>query len=795
MRPTLSGMILTLATAIALASQTLAQTQSPPPPPPAPAAETPAAANPPATVNITTPGPAQVTVQVTTPPPVPQPARPVAHAKPNPQPISDEPIGPNLQGFAAAYQASGDPRILVLVGIDSRPAAATVANLRLGAAAANAANGNHAAAGQQTDQAVNSFEKGLAPTGQVATGKGLDGAFIGKDLTLFDPSGDALILRSTIEEWLHRVRDVDVVSLDALAERDRRELALLGMRDEKQAMDILSQKLNADVVLVVRMLNNGYVRDRGAMWRVSVEALQVGRGRKIGGFAFEWTEGVDAYTIKRYAQEITRKFMDQYIGFYTPGPVGPAQRYSVRLLGLGDAADVVRARQAFAKIPGMERVTGGEFTASGNTSVSTLALMYAGGPLELMVELQNAANKELGMTLSGTDAGTGTITLIAGPGTGKKSAAAPAPTSAAPVPAAPTAETPARAAATDAPATPATPAAPASAAPIASAEKPRWQLFVDASDQRAKPLRDAFLAEYKAQGSPKIAVVVARALSDSEKLEPVAAKQIKDFLDKHPAGAPAPGVFVTLGLAGVPTTQISASGYGLFDNARVERAVAKQLAGIGVTVPNPGEMRGQLAKDGGKEHDLFDADDLVLLAGKAAGADIVIQGIGRPTPGSPGAADYTFRAVRVADGAALAAEGWFTEPMPVVADDLAGYPEQSFQNIAGYAAGKMADQMLASWSAPRTLTVSVLNAKAQKDVFTLMSAIKSNVPIVEAVDFVKHEAGGAANGGTGSFTLRYRGSYDNLMKLLAEQEKTLPVTVVKDKSTADAVTVRIKETL
>lgn len=781
MRSTHSRMMLTLAAAVALAGPTLAQNQAPPPPP----------ANGPSTVNITTPGPAQVTVQVT--PAVPAPPPP-AKAKPNPEPIPEGLGDPNLQGFAAAYQASGDPRLLVLVGIDSRPVNATIANLRLGAAAIANSNGKNDAANQHVDQAVAGVEKSFTPTGQVATGKGLDGGFIGQNMSLFDPAGDALILRSSIEEWLHRVRDVDLVSLEGLSERDRRELSLLGMRDEKQAMDLLAQKLNADVVLVVRMLNNGYVRDRGAMWRVSVETIQVGRGRKIGGFAFEWTEGVDSYTIKRYAQEITRKFIDQYIGFYTPGPVGPAQRYAVRLLGLNDANDVVRARQAFAKISGMERVTGGEFSSAAGASVATMSIFYAGGPLELMVELQNAANQALGMNLTGTDAATGTITLIAGPNAGAGRKPAPAPVSASPVapaatdgsvPAAPPAPVAAMPPAATAPAS----AAPATPAAV-TAERPRWQLFVDPADPRSKPVRDAFLNAYKEQGMPKIVVVVARALNDTEKLQPVAAKQIKDFLAKHPAvaGSPTPGgVFVASDLSGGVSSP--GAGAGLLDVAHVERAVAQHLGRIGVTVIDPAAAREALRQGEGKTRDIFDADDLVLVAGKAAGADVVVQGIGRPDPAGPaGATSYTFRAVRVSDGVALAAEGWFTEPAPAAGTST----EQAFQNIGSFAAGKMADQMLASWSAPRSTTVTVQNAKTQKDIFTLMSALKTGLPMVDAVDFIKHDA---ANGGTGSFSLRYRGSYDALIAALGEQEKKLPMAVVKEKSSPEAVTVKIKDAI
>ena len=208
-----------------------------------------------------------------------------------------------------------------------------------------------------------------------------------------------------------------------------------------------------------------------------------------------------------------------------------------------------------------------------------------------------------------------------------------------------------------------------------------------------------------------------------------------------------------------------------------------------MTLVDPSFAHDRLAKQVGVG--IYQREDLPFVLGKAADADIVIHGYSRIDDNKGvKSVHYTFRAVRIRDGLTLGAESWSSD----VKDDPGSHQlDATIENVSLIMAGKLADQIQNAWTPSQTLTVRIANAKSQKEIYSIMAAFKSNVPQIEAVDFVSFEKG-LGGGGNGAFMIRYRSSYDDLIRKITEQEKALPFTV-DGSATRDTMGVKIKDGL
>jgi hypothetical protein len=652
--------------------------------------------------------------------------------KPDPKAIEVENLEiPNIELFKKVYQSAGTPNILVICGLDRRP---FTVNPRAEAA------------------------KGEGP--QVIGKVGGD-RFVGKDISLFDPAGEAKLLKAGIEENLLKNAAVDLVSTDALAEVDRREIEILRLNNEFAAIKLLGTKVNADLVILINMLNTGYVRQRGPMYRVTVEIIDAPRARKIGVFGFDWTEGLDAYTVKRYAGAVTRKIVEQLAAFYGTGD-GPSRRYTVRLVGLADIGQMIKARQAFEKVPGVQGIRDGGFTKSAGTSIATLTVTYAGRPLDLLYYVQENAAEKLGFKIDGTDGTSGTITLIAKP-------------------------------------------------LVAKGQKTRAMVLSDENDPEHRAALDTLLQKYGESGRPKIGVLINRSLTDDERNRPEYLREIERLrAARLPAGAdpkaglPPAGVYVSVtnvtggnliiptGVDGQPLFRSDDPLLTVLDTRRMEDLLYKRLVKAGLTMVDPNVARKKIADKADRARILFEDSELVYLLGAEAGVDYVVQGVGRidrARDGRSPAVSYTFRVVRVNDGVTIGAEGWSSD----LAWGGAQETGKTAEAVSNHVAGNLLDQMMTFWTPPRTLTVVVNNARTQRDVFTIMNAFRDGIPGITAVDFEKHEGG--KDTGLGIFSIRYMTNYDDLVKRISEQEKKLPFTLEVAGTSRDTLNIRMKEGL
>lgn len=302
-------------------------------------------------------------------------------AKPDPLPIQFAELGPDLYAFSQAYAAAGEPRMLVIVGRDTR-----------------------------------TFDQ----RGAVVTGLRSDASekVVGGDLNLIDNEANAMKLQADLESLLLRTPGMDLVDVDALTEADRRTVQLLLGQGQGRAVDALASKLNAEVVLLVRMIDSEAVRAKGARYRVVVDAVETSRGRKLGVLSFDWLLGTDSRTIKRYAHEIGRVFMEDFAAstqLARPTVLQPAidapRRVSVRLVGLTSAEQLRAARNALSVVAGVSGVRTRGMSASGGVLVATVDVTFAGDSIDLALDATSLLAQRHGLVLEATDVQSGVLTL------------------------------------------------------------------------------------------------------------------------------------------------------------------------------------------------------------------------------------------------------------------------------------------------------------------------------------------------------------------------------------------------
>jgi hypothetical protein len=284
-------------------------------------------------------------------------AAPAAEAqKRRPKPIDTRPKGPDIEGFAEAYERANEPEMIVMVGI---------------------------------------------VTGGRRSGE--------RDVAAFDPEADSDALRRRIEENLleARVELIEQSSLDAVR---RRELTLLGQQGEGEVIEALKEKFNADVAIKIEMQPRG----GDSKYRVTVDTLSVTRGRKLGTFSFDWVLNDDARSVKEYGDAVSRKVMEQFVKFYGPGDRGGAEmRYTVLLVGIEDNRAVRDVSRAIERIGGVNKVRVRGNTDAGGRKATSLEVRYTGQMFDLATDIEEAAGELLGLRMDGTDSNSGTITLIA----------------------------------------------------------------------------------------------------------------------------------------------------------------------------------------------------------------------------------------------------------------------------------------------------------------------------------------------------------------------------------------------
>lgn len=288
--------------------------------------------------------------------------------KPGPTPVTQDALAtPNIAGWANAYRAWNHPRILVLSGWST---------------SAHAAD-------SPADLLFNTDESGMSHQ--------LKAAF---EMVVNAPEADVFL--------------VDANQANAAAIRLR---AALEANSERDAVALLARELDAELVVVLRLLDYNEAGD--APGRVIAQAIDAASARTLWTLPFQWKGDGSARNIRVYGEQLAARFIDEYAVRSLR-----AQRYTVRLLGASDDPGVVRAvRDHLRQIPGVtgivERYAAAAPSGTGSPGgAMTLEVQFAGGFLDLQAGI---ADRLYDFDAGGAriiDAAGTTITLDVIPGDG-----------------------------------------------------------------------------------------------------------------------------------------------------------------------------------------------------------------------------------------------------------------------------------------------------------------------------------------------------------------------------------------
>jgi hypothetical protein len=504
-----------------------------------------------------------------------------------------------------------------------------------------------------------------------------------RNVAAFDPDADSDALRRQIEMQLLEV-PVELIEQSSLDAVKQRELNLLGQQDEGAVMAALKEKFDADVAIKIEMQPRG----GDAKYRVTVDLLSVTRGRKMGTFFFDWKTGDDARSIKALGDQVIRKTMEQFVKFYGKGGRdGAEMKYTVQLIGVEDNRDIRDARDAFEKIDGVSKVRARANTDAQGRKATTFEVTYQGTMLDLQVDLEETASDLLGLKVGSTDANSGTITLIAG---GTK----PPP-------------------------------------PVAQ-RSPCEELF-DESSQR----HDLFKERYKAQGRPRVTILINREVFKGERQNQEHAANFK-FI------GPPPGAIT----------------HPLLVTATAENSIADYFKKLGVRIVNADQVRQRIEKAAKKAGGVMKDDELLALLKDDDVADIVILGRGG-TVGAGKGIWYTFEATKMG-GDNLGNTRWTSE---VDGTNLAAVDE-AFELLGHDVCCDLSLKMMAEWKGNQRLDVVVTGAKNSGAVYAIMDELKKGYDGIVEAEFGNIDGGKA--GGTARFSIEYTSSYEDLARKVSE---------------------------
>jgi hypothetical protein len=166
--------------------------------------------------------------------------------------------------------------------------------------------------------------------------------------TLSGDSVPAKLRSALIQELQTPPADVQLVDTEFALAAAKRLGANLRQADDPDALRVLGRELNAQLYIVTRLTPS---QRPGSPFSVLFEATNAVTGRSILNFQFDWKGGTDALNINRNATQIARKFIETYVQRAT----NPA-RYTVRVFGLESPEHTAAARKALQRVEGVTSV-------------------------------------------------------------------------------------------------------------------------------------------------------------------------------------------------------------------------------------------------------------------------------------------------------------------------------------------------------------------------------------------------------------------------------------------------------
>ncbi len=503
-----------------------------------------------------------------------------------------------------------------------------------------------------------------------------------------DAEGFTFKLRSAFTEAINVPEaDVELVDDTALAATTARLSANTTLNREKDATKLLAQQLDADNVIVIKLVKSQLA---GSPFSVVVECSDAARGRGMLTFTFDWKGGLDVPEIKEYATDMAIKYTDDFARRAN----NPAH-FTVQLFGLTTPEQVKAAKDALGDIEGARRVrTRAGLGATGDRKEEGLTEFEVTFPAgtwidetDLKAELSKGLAQRLGAGVEERQTEPGRVAMRVIPGmTPVRTAEAPP----APAPAAPANQPP----------TPSqVPAAAPPATPVAVPPPPTVPGSVQVNDcakvllnksEVGRVAREGVRSAYAGAGSPRMIVMANRAATIEETKEAALAGLTPEHL-------------IVLGVAGPsapanPTPHDAAQFLvpsELEKHARViENSIARTLdIDLGMSRQiSPDGVRQRLLASREKGSRYVGADELLGLIGKQDLADIAVIGYARTSTTHDGpTVSYTIEAIEIKASARLG----YAE----VSDQLADEPvEKTVARLGEAAAAELACSLRAHWA-------------------------------------------------------------------------------------------------
>ncbi|MCC5828885.1 MAG: hypothetical protein JJU36_05500 [Phycisphaeraceae bacterium] len=309
-----------------------------------------------------------------------------AHGQPKPPPGSVVPAGdgpkppptatvatePQLSGdqrqqFTRWYNDRGQPRILILVGMDSRPSEAS-------------------------------------PQGRVGDigGARVGARGVGGKIALWDPSGVTEQLQTAIGVELTKLQPgIRLIDMDSMAELDRRKLAIIEANDEETVLLGLATSMRADYILYVKLQPYPPDEPVPAGRRYPYKGVAMWKDYQWAGnipiASFDWDGSRDNRVVRRYAIALAEEAAKS-IGRHHAGSPGGAF-YNVEIVGITedqafDMMDAITDIRNVVREPRMDMVRNeGEMIAK-------FEVLYPGQLNRLVRDIRRASDREFNTPLT-----------------------------------------------------------------------------------------------------------------------------------------------------------------------------------------------------------------------------------------------------------------------------------------------------------------------------------------------------------------------------------------------------------
>jgi len=551
-------------------------------------------------------------------------------------------------------------------------------------------------------------------------------------------------LRVALEEYLNAPEvDLDLIDSDSLAAATKRLAGVLDNADETEAIELLANELQADLVLFVKFLDHDPREHPGATANLTFEAISMSRGRKIVSFPFEWKLGTDNRSIKRTANALAVKFTKGFAA-----RANRSQRFDVRVIGLTREPRAVRDfRELLEGLAGTDGdVRSPRFgtfedplTGRSESMATFRGMKYRGDNMDLAADVADVAEAfdAIEVEFVGTETNQVTLRVVEPEETGV-------------------------------------------AAGDASESYVDCQQMILRRDTVGEEARERLRELYQRKNSPRISVLVNRGPTRAERTaanrespgvkgETVVVVQTGE--QNVAAGSSASGSGEA---RGHDDSDIRAISWLENQTFQVEQALFDRLGPefLGFTRIAPDVAKTELAETAERQETVFGEREIVDILRSKNVADILILGKGGwfPEPGGDVySATYTFRVVSLSDSVYLAGasvRGKLDEDTST----------KVISEMADEAIKQIACELIQSWLPPTELATTVKGARDSRDMEQFMRLAReraqdegAKIKVIGSPAFE-----GGSNRGMFTLTLSYTCAWEDLFREIAELSDAIP---------------------